>query len=159
MLRIQFGPGNKAALRCLKETQKRTRHGIESAFKAFGPTLAKAATASMKESKSGRTYRVYWSVTGQRLQKGRTHQASSKSETPAIVSGRLMRSLNFKVKGFKSLVFGANGIDPDSGFDYGRKHELSPRSYLKRTINSEDRNIQADFVRALEAELTRGMKR
>jgi len=150
LLRICAGQGNAASFKSILLMKKNTVAGVRNAMLRIGPDLVKWTQGSMREAKSGRTMKVYWSPSGGRLKRGRWHTASSQTETPAIVSGRLLRSLNFRVKGFSELVFGARGIDPDSGFDYGAYHEESGRTFLKRAMEQNKAAMRDTFIEEVE---------
>jgi len=137
---IKFSPDdtNKHVLNHLKMMPRSTKKGISNAFIDIGNNLVKSAETSMSKSKHGRWYTVYVSPSGRRLKRGRRHRASKKGESPAILSGRLMRSLGFNRKTFTTLTFGA-------GVEYAKYLELGGRSFLLESINTNERNTTNYF--------------
>jgi hypothetical protein len=97
--------------------------------------LEKDTVAEMKKPKHGNVYKVYRGRGGRKLKKGRLHRASSKDETPAVLTGALMKSLGFTYKRGHILTYGANT-------PYARRWELSGRRYLIRTIRKKDGEIK-----------------
>ena len=82
-------------------------------FFTSGKELVKDLKKDMKEPKSGRTYKIYRGVRGGKLKKPRLHIASAPSETPAILTGKFRKSVDFAVRGNRTLEFGANQSAPE----------------------------------------------
>ena len=92
------------------------------------------------KDKSGRLYNVYIGIGGKALKRPRRHRASASREFPAVITGRLRKSVDFSVRDYTRLDFGAGG----SGVNYARALELgnssrnlAPRYYLKQTLQTE----------------------
>ena len=112
--------------------------------------LVKDTKISMKKKKSGRLYWTYIGRGGKVLKNGRWHTASKAGETPAILTGALMKSLACIIKYGVMLTYGANT-------PYARRHELSnDRSYLKRIIAENNRDIWRTFNTEIGRSLNKG---
>lgn len=90
--------------------------------------------------------------------RGRRHQASAPGESPANRTGRLARSIDYKVRSYSEMVFGAKAFY--GGFlEHGTKNEngstrIAPRPYLIRAFNS----VKRDLVRAILENIDRELK-
>lgn len=131
---VKPGRGNKAAFKSIRNINKNTKKGINRGFIQERLPMKKATIDSMEEAKRGNDYWVYYNTSGQKLKRGRWHRASSKEETPAVLSGKLKRSLGFTIKYGKMLTYGANT-------PYARKHENSGRTYLGKTIRRKQTEL------------------
>lgn len=129
------GKQNRAAFKSLKHAPANVRRGIQKAFLIERRELEDDTDQSMKEGKTGRDYFVYVGKGGRRLKRGRWHRASSKSESPAILTGALRKSLGFQIQKGKKLTYGANT-------PYARRWELSGRTYLGRSIRKRGSAIR-----------------
>lgn len=146
MLSVTGCKHNKKVFAHIRQIPKKTRRGIQNAFLKIKQHLLKTARASMQEDKHGRWYMVYWSPAGRRLRRARRHRASKKGESPAIVSGRLFRSLGGSTKYGRILTFGA-------GTDYAKYLELGGRSFLLQSINRSERDTEKYFEDEIQKEL------
>jgi hypothetical protein len=151
------------AKRVIKENIRRipqnTKKGIRKAFKNIRPKLLESARRSMKAPKNGRVYDVYWSTSGRRLKRPRKHKASRIGESPAVLSGRLLRSL--RARSASTILFSA-------GTDYApylegrmkianvRTHNPGSenRSFLLRAIYDE----QKDTVKELQKQIRKNVQ-
>lgn len=112
IVKIISSPDNKK----LNIAHSGLRNAITKGFRtgAFtsGKLLVDDLRKSMKETKTGRTYRVYRGIGGKKLQRSRLHIASSARETPAVITGDFRESIDFLVLGNRSLEFGSgsNGL-------------------------------------------------
>ncbi len=99
---------NQAIKKNLDGNANATRQGIRKAYYQLGKSLVKTSTDLIKSpNKTGRKYWVYVGYTGNRLKRRRLHQASAPGEAPARISGTLIRSLDFFVRGTTELFFGS----------------------------------------------------
>lgn len=134
--------------RHIRSISAKTRLGINRAFTKAKKDLKDYTLQKMKERKSGRTYRVYVGKGGRPLRRPRLHVASSKTEMPAILTGKLSKSLAFTQKYGHILTYGANT-------DYARRWEKSARSYILRTIKAKQKQIQNDIQEEIKRNLMR----
>ena len=139
---------NAAAFKSLCNIRSNILDGCQRAFLDIKPRLVDSAHESMEQPKSGRTYIVYRSQNGRKLKRGRRHRASKKGESPAILSGRLYRSLSVTTKKGKILTFGSRSVE------YARYLELGGRSFLMESINNNDRNIKREVCRGVHKAIT-----
>ncbi len=129
---------------------QKVRRGIRRGAYLVGKSLVKGTVRDMnKKPKTGRTYKIYRGIGGKLLKRPRIHIASAPlTESPAVISGRLRKTVDFKVRGYKRLEFGAGG----GGVDYarileiggltgrGRKSRIAGRFYLRKSVN-RNRNL------------------
>jgi hypothetical protein len=109
----------------------------------------------MKAPKSGKKYKVYVGKRGGALKKARLHTASAPSQTPAILSGKFRKSVDFAVRGNRTLEFGANQSAPEyAEFLEKGTSKMEAREPFKRTvIKLKDKiksNIDIQLKKALE---------
>ena len=108
-----------------------TKSGIRQGLYHFGSLLRDSIRIDMLKPKSGREYLVRRG--GRRFR----HIAAADGETPANISGKLRRSVDFKVSGANQMEFGY-----DSSVDYGKFLELGTRKMGAKPglKNSIDKN-------------------
>ena len=116
---------------------------VKIALKKAGYDFGKAVTDDIRHemthgAKTGRRYLIYRGRGGRKLSKPRFHTASARGDTaPAVISGGLRSSVDFRVKSYKQVVIGAGNSEINyAKFVEGRPHK---RYFLKRGIR---RNIQ-----------------
>ena len=105
----------------------------------------------LRRPKSGRVY-----VRRDRLGRRRRHVASAPGETHANMTGRLRRSLSFRVNP-REIEFGygvTKGDAPDyaASVEFGTKRTAA-RPSLQNGINGERRNMMNNFEREIMGEL------
>jgi len=130
--------------------------GIRAEFYSIGKDLVKQSRDLMKETKTGRLYRVNVGRKGKTLNRLKDHRASAPGEAPAIITGALRDSVDFLVEGNNELHFGVNleHITPDTGnlqwhhqvANYGKYLELgtskmAARPFLKPVLKKQGINI------------------
>lgn len=157
MIQIIGCAKNADVFKHIKKIPAMTRRGISKAFLDIGPAIIKEASNDMKKTKSGRTYRVYFSKKGRRLKKGRLHRASSRGESPAILSGTLLRSLGFNRKTFTSLTIGASAehaqwLEPSLN---GEWSGYLDRPFMLRSIEATEKETENYFRQYMMNELLR----
>jgi len=126
-----------------------TRSGVEHAVYTSAKGLQKTINAEiLHKPKGGRVY-VIRSATGRR----RRHRASAPGETHANLTGKLRKSLGFKVN-FNQLEYGY-GVEskepaPDyaAGVEFGTKN-MAARPSLQNGLRDERRNFQNNFEREI----------
>lgn len=118
---------------------KNTKQGIRKAFYFIGKDLKKESVRLINQKpKSGRFYIINVGIGGKALKSPRIHQASAPNEAPAVITGKLRKSISFNVHNFNQLEFGSN-------VEYGKYLELGtvkmkPRPYLKPSILNKNKN-------------------
>jgi len=153
MISVKVTARGKAVIKNnIKRIARNTRKGIKSGFKKAGPELLKHSKDSMRPPKNGRTYTVYWSTSGRRLKKGRRHRASKVGESPAILSGRLMRSMRIASSGNR-LRFSAGTLYAPF-LEEQTEIPQNSRSFLLRSIVAKERDtvkyLQSDIVKCVQ---------
>lgn len=118
------------------------RAGSRKALYAVGRDLTKTLKRQLRQkNKTGRTYLV---KIGGRLKR---HISSGPGQTPANLTGRYSRSINYKVQGHDELLFMVNTpYAHDLEFGNERRN-LLPRPGLKNSINENIRNIEQHIER------------
>ena len=120
-------------------TQKEMRFALHT-IGAKHKRNADNAILGRTEKKRGRVYRVRTGA-GKRT---RRHRASAPGQSHANLSGRLRRSIGWKVRGSKQLEFGY-GLGKEEAPDYaafveGGTSRMKARSSLLNAMRSERRN-------------------
>lgn len=112
MIKVRVGTETAKTLKFLYEMPVELTKAIRQGFYISGKQLVADLNKDMKAPKSGKSYRIYKGVSG-KLKKSRIHIASAPSETPAIITGKFRKSVDFAVRGNRTLEFGANENAPD----------------------------------------------
>lgn len=134
------GPGNTEVIRELSIQGSITESNIRQAWFEIGRKLVNDARRFIRTGpKTGRLYRI----------KGRKrlHRASRVGESPANLTGTLARSINFKIRGWRTMEFGA-------ATPYARRLESDEpdgldRPYLIRAIDANDDLVTEAFERRM----------
>lgn len=106
----------------------RMRIALGESLHVVGRTLVKHVGDGMKNGpKSGRTYRH---------PKGGTYQASAPGEYSAVVTAKLIGSINYAVKGTSAISFYATA--PHAGYQEDGTSKMEPRENLWRAIQEQD---------------------
>ena len=138
-----------------KEFKAMTPKAIGNAFYEVGKDLVIDAKKFIDETKSGRVYLTRRGVSKFRkagitpnvLRESRAHIASAPGEAPAQWTGKLKKSIDFKVTGSEQMDFGVDqsryGCDYASYLEYknliamsghGSKR-IAPRPFISRSYN------------------------
>lgn len=151
---VQFRPArnNRKVFARIKDIKRATHRSIRHGFFDLGRDLAKTASDNILEKpKSGRTY-----IRRDRAGRRRRHVASAPGETHANMSGRLRRSLGWKVAGSRTLEFGY-GVDKDTTeyapFVENGTRRMGARPSLKIAVEGTTRNAETNFNRRFEDEI------
>lgn len=157
---------NDEIRRMVKENEKRARTGIRKAFHKMGKEMTKIAKENIdKGKKTGRFYWVDPGLKGKKYTKKLfkqndkahlnssallKHRASAPGEYPAKITGKLMNSINFTVRGAQQLEYGANAIlvSTKKGALYSEypkylelgTNKMAPRPFLGNSIADNSRN-------------------
>lgn len=132
----------------MKKLRKLTTQGVEYAAYVSGKGLVKTTSAQILEKpKGGKTY-----IIRTRSGRKRRHVASKAGESHANLSGKLRRSLSFKVDP-NQLEFGygvtKNDAPDYAGFVENGTRKMQPRPSLKNGIKAERRNFQNNLEREI----------
>jgi hypothetical protein len=154
MIKVKAGTNNEKTMKFLYELPVELTKAIRKGFYTSGKQLVADLNKDMKAPKSGRAYKVYRGVSG-KLKKPKIHVASAPSETPAIITGKFRKSVDFAVRGNRTLEFGANQSAPEyAEFLEKGTSKMEAREPFKRTvIKLKDKiksNIDIQLKKALE---------
>lgn len=154
MIKVKAGSDNKKTMKFLYELPVDLTKAIRQGFYTSGKQLVADLNKDMKAPKSGRTYKVYRGVSG-KLKKPKLHVASAPSETPAIITGKFRKSVDFAVRGNRTLEFGANESAPEyAEFLEKGTSKMQAREPFKRTVlKLKDKiksNIDIQLKKAME---------
>lgn len=146
---ITLDRNSRAVVERIGRLGELTQSGVEHAAYTSAKGLQKAINAEiLHKPKGGRVY-VIRSATGRK----RRHRASAPGETHANLTGKLRKSIGFKVNP-NQLEFGY-GVEskeaaPDyaAGVEFGTKN-MAARPSLQNGIKSERRNFQNNFEREI----------
>lgn len=154
MIKVKAGSDNEKTMKFLYELPVDLTKAIRQGFYTSGKQLVADLNKDMKAPKSGRTYKVYRGVSG-KLKKPKLHVASAPSETPAIITGKFRKSVDFAVRGNRTLEFGANESAPKyAEFLEKGTSKMQAREPFKRTVlKLKDKiksNIDIQLKKAME---------
>ena len=122
------------------EEIRKIQQGMRQSFYLAGKAIVKESRRLINlKPKSGRTYIVKVGIGGKPLAKARRHVASAPGEAPAVITGDLRKSVDFKVHGHTILEIGAN-TEYARELEYGT-NKMAARPYLKPAIQSERQNL------------------
>ena len=151
MIKVKESSENDKTLRFLYEMPVKLTKAIRQAFNVSGRELVADLNKDMKAPKSGRKYRVYRKIGGGRRKKSKLHTASAPNETPAIITGTFRKSVDFEVRGNRTLEFGANEDAPEYA-EYLEKGtpKMEAREPFKRTVIKNKEAIKANIETRLK---------
>ena len=119
--------------------------GFRKVAYQVGKKLHSWLLQDMKKPKSGREYKSYFGVKG-RLKKPKLLRASAPSETPAVRTGNFRKSVNFVVRGNKTLEWGSGqdgqATEYNKALEFGSKN-MQARAPLQRAMQAKDANIKS----------------
>jgi hypothetical protein len=134
-----------ATLKRNRELPAELSVGFRKVAYQVGKTLHSWLLQDMKKPKSGREYKSYFGVKG-RLKKPKLLRASAPSETPAVRTGNFRKSVNFVVRGNKTLEWGSgeNGLatEYNKALEFGSKN-MQAREPLQRAMRAKDGEIKS----------------
>lgn len=137
----------------IEDAPNTTRRAIRQAWFDLGIDLKSAASAEiLRKPKGGRVY-VVRGPGGRR----RRHVASAPGETHANLTGRLRRSISWKVHGTDSMRFGY-GVSTRPSEDAPRYDEyvefgtrrMEPRPSLDNAISEKQRDAERNFLDSMD---------
>ena len=145
MIKVRDGSQNQKTLKFLYELPVELTKAIRQSFYTSGKELVADLNKDMKAPKSGRAYKVYRGVSGE-LKKPKLHIASAPSETPAIITGKFRKSVDFAVRGNRQLEFGANENAPEyAKFLEEGTSKMEAREPFKRTVMKNKDKIKRNI--------------
>lgn len=156
MFRIIKDPENEKVMMANAALPNHITKGIRMGAYISGKQLVENLRKDMKLKKSGRTYKVYVGVSGA-LKKARLHTASAPSETPAVISGKFRKSIDFLVRGNRTLEFGSG--NEGIAKEYAKVLELgsskmAARKPLGRTVKKLEKQVKSN----IEIEINKQIK-
>lgn len=155
MINVKANKGNTEVFIRIKNLNKNMRRGIRSGFYTLGVKLIKDTKKDiLRKPRSGETYII------STAKRRRRHRASVAGEAPASVSGRLWRSLDFKVKGMDSMKFGYDlTAVTDEGFQYGKYwEEDAPADKLRPALKINMKKNNGYAARIFGREINKRFK-
>lgn len=143
---------NLAEFRKLNKIRQKTQGSIRQAWFGLARDLEKEAKKEIKRTpKAGRTYFI-------RTKSGRfrRHVASAPGETHANLTGRLRRSVSWKVHGYSRMEFGyglatvASNRAPEYDiFVEDGTNRMAPRPSIANTVRKIKRTTSQHFEKAM----------
>ena len=143
---------NLAEFRKMNQVRQKTQFSIRQAWFGLGKDLEKEAKKEIKRTpKSGKTYFI-------RTKSGRfrRHVASAPGETHANLTGKLRRSVSWKVHGYARMEFGY-GLATSVGnrapeydiFVEDGTNRMAPRPSMANTVRKIKRTTSHHFQKAM----------
>ena len=156
MFKLIEDPQNKKVMMANAKLPNHISKGIRKGAYISGKALVAELRSDMNRSKSGKTYMVSTGIGGKVLKKPRLHRASSSSEAPAVISGEFRKSVDFLVRGNRTLEFGSG--NEDLAKDYARVLELgsdkmAARKPLGRTVKKLENQVKTNLAREVNKQI------
>lgn len=155
MIDITQHRSNRMVIFKIKNLSKEMKKGIRKGFYILGKRLQKQTKKDiLRKPRSGRKYVI---TTAKRR---RRHTASRPGEAPASISGRLWRSLDFKVSGSSNMKFGYNSTAKSmKGFEYGKFwEEDAPAALLRPALRINIDKNEGYATRMFDREIRKELK-
>ena len=139
-VKIISSPNNKSVFKKLCNIASNFKEGVHEAYIVIGRDLIRTNQKDFRAPKGGRIYN--YRLNGRTIR----HRASAPGEPPALLTGKLEKSLSAKTSGFTSLTYSAGNEDVIyAGFlEYGTS-KMAPRPYLIKSIRDNQGNIIDNF--------------
>lgn len=145
MIKVSAGSTNQKTMKFLYDLPVEITKAIRQGFYISGKQLVESLAKDMKAPKSGKKYKVYSGISG-KLKKPKLHTASAPSETPAIITGKFRKSVDFAVKGNRTLEFGANQSAPEyAEFLENGTSKMQARKPFERTVLKNKEKIKSNI--------------
>ena len=155
MIQITNVRSNRRIFVKINNLRKEMNKGIRRGFYLLGVRLQKETKKDiLRKPRSGIVYVV------RTAKRRRRHTASEPGEAPASISGRLWRSLDFKVSGSRNMKFGYDSTaKTDEGFEYGRYWEADASASKLRPglLNNIEKN-KGFAIRMFGREIKKALK-
>ncbi len=143
---------NLAEFKKMNKVRQKTQQSIRQAWFGLGRDLEKEAKKEIKRTpKSGRTYFI-------RTKSGRfrRHVASAPGETHANLTGKLRRSVSWKVHGYSRMEFGygvavigTNAAPEYDIFVEDGTNRMAPRPSMANAVRKIKRTTSQHFQKAM----------
>jgi hypothetical protein len=147
-----------------------TAVGIRNAFGIIGNNLVNRSRVLIDRPKTGRTYPVPYGFGIKTKLSYTTYRASAPGEAPAVLTGRLRKSISYEMRGKFSMEFGSK--EDSSVISFGTKMKntslaiyapalelgadnLKPRPFLTPAVTGEQKNNLNYCALEICKELTR----
>jgi len=145
-------PSNEKTRNHFKELPKNISQAIRRGAYISGKQLVATLKKDMSTKKSGKSYKVYTGVGGA-LKRPRLHKASSPRETPAVITGKFRKSIDFAVLGNSTLEFGSGS--EGLAKDYAKVLELgsskmAARQPLGRTVKKLQNQVRTNIKKEID---------
>lgn len=150
-LEVKGSAGNAKVYERAEQLEEQIQRAIRKAWFAIGKDLkSEAETEILRKPKGGRTYIM------RSRGRQRRHVASAPGETHAEMTGRLRKSIGWKVGSPDTLVFGYGVVGSDdpsyaSYVEFGTT-KMSARPSLGNAIDRMQRNAEQHFAAAFQKE-------
>lgn len=141
--------GSLPAIRSINLADRRVKVAIRRAWFDVGDDLVNHVRADMRRPKTGLLY----PTEGRRRQT----RASAAGEAPAVRTGKLFRSVNYQVRGWRMMSFGAGNrtdIQYATYLEDGTRN-MKPRPFMQPAVDATRRNV----VRRMESSIQRELNR
>lgn len=155
MMSIKIDRNSRKVIIKIKHLKKDMNKGIRRGFYLLGVKLQKDTKKDiLRKPRSGEIYIV------RTARRRRRHTASSPGEAPASISGRLWRSLDFRVSGSKYMRFGYDSTaKTDKGFEYGKHWESeADASKLRPGLLINIEKNKGFAIRMFDREIKKALK-
>ena len=144
MIRVKEDSANKRTLLTVDNATYRVRRGLREGLLTIGKENSKHVKRLIrKPPKTGRIY----------SKGGRRIRASAPGEAPANRSGRLARSVGYRVSGWIRCEFGDRA--PYGKFLENGTRKMEPRPHLVRTANEKRRDNYNTIAQSTGKEIHR----
>ncbi len=154
--KLIIGSETKKTLLDLSRMPQEVKRGIRRGAYLIGKELVKETRERINDKpKGGRTYKIYKGIGGRSLNRPRLHKASAPNEAPAVITGRLRKTIDFKVRGSKSLEFGAGSsqvkyariLEVGGTTGRGGRTKIKARNYLRNTTRKLSNKVKITLRR------------
>lgn len=155
MIKIISGSNNDKILAKINTMPREFKTAIRLGYYKLGKLMkAKSNELILDKNKTGRIYYLSKTIaSGSNKGKSRTvrHQASAPGQAPANFTGKLRKSIGYKVQGWEFLQFGASApyaADLELG-----TAKMKARPYLKPAFEDNTRNAKAIFIAEIDKQV------
>jgi len=133
MFKISLAPNGKKTFNIVFNMPVKTKTGIRQGFIKFGSLLQKELKSEiLRKPKSGKEYHIRRG--GRRFR----HIAAADGETPANITGKLRKSVDYKVYGASKMEFGYdNSVDYGHYLEDGTK-KMGAKTGIENAIKKEE---------------------
>jgi hypothetical protein len=145
MIEVKASSQNDKVMKLINNQPHLFRRGARRGFAINGKLIVSDVVTKMNQKpKGGRSYKVYRGIGGRMLKRPRTHVASSPDDYPAVITGELRKSVDFRVKGYSRMEFGAG----NNNVKYAKTLEKRNK-YLRRTMKATSNQFKENLNREI----------